>query len=149
MLGILILAQRSGTMPTTTGGGTTGMIVMWSMVAVCLLTIAGGWRWFSKAGQPGWAILVPIYNLFVMCRIAGRPAWWGILMLLPVINLVIAIMVCIDIARNYGKGAGYGLGLAFLPFPFWCMLGFGGAQYGDGGTDGRYATGDVHARDAA
>ena len=127
-----LIAQSSNSMPGGSGGGTTEMIINGVILAICLLTVIGGWRWFSKAGQPGWGLLVPFYNMFLMCKIAGRPGWWVILLLIPVVNFIIAIILCIDIAKNFGKGALYGLGIAFLPFPFWCMLGFGRAQYGGG-----------------
>ncbi len=113
-------------------GGTAGMIVMGVWLVVCLIVLAGIWKTFSKAGQPGWGVLVPIYNVYLMTKIAQRPAWWLILMLIPVVNMIIAIVLSIDIAKHFGKGAGFGIGLAFLGFVFYPILGFGGAQYGGG-----------------
>lgn len=97
--------------------------------AVIILLIAAMWKVFSKAGQPGWACIIPIYNIYVLCKIAGRPGWWVLLMLIPLVNFIIAIILCIDIAKNFGKGAGFGVGLAFLGFIFFPILGFGSAQY--------------------
>ena len=81
------------------------------MLAILITVIAGIWRVYSKADQPGWGVLIPIYNVYLMCKIAGRPGWWVLLMFIPVVNLIIAITLSIGIARNFGKGAGFGLGL--------------------------------------
>jgi hypothetical protein len=68
--------------------------------AIVILLIAAMWKVFSKAGQPGWAAIIPIYNIYVLCKVAGRPGWWLLLMLIPFVNFVIAIILCIDIAKN-------------------------------------------------
>ena len=86
-------------------------------------------RSFEKAGEPGWGAIVPFYNIYLMCKIAGRPGWWLILWLIPCVNFIIAIMVCLDIARNFGKGTLFGIGLAILGFIFFPILGFGDARY--------------------
>jgi len=91
--------------------------------------IAGVWKTFVKAGKPGWAAIVPIYNAIVLLEIAGKPLWWIILLLIPVVNLVVAILVMIEVAKRFGKGAGFGVGLALLGFIFFPILGFGDAQY--------------------
>jgi len=97
--------------------------------AIMLLIIIAMWKVLTKAGQPGWAILIPIYNIYVLCKVAGRPGWWVILLLIPFVNFIICIILDIDIARNFGKGAGFGIGLLLLPFIFFPILGFGSAQY--------------------
>ena len=86
----------------------------------------------TKAGQPGWACIVPIYNIYILLRIAGRPGWWLILYLIPLVSIVVAVIVAIDIAKAFGKGTGFGLGLAFLGFIFFPILAFGDAKYGGG-----------------
>lgn len=98
-------------------------------LAVVVLIIAGIWKVFTKAGQPGWAAIVPIYNLYILLKIAGRPGWWLLLFLIPLVNLVIAILVGIDVAKAFGKGVGFGLGLTFLGFIFYPILGFGSDTY--------------------
>jgi hypothetical protein len=100
---------------------------------VLLALIAGAWKVFVKAGQPGWAVLIPIYNVFVLCKIAGKPGWWVILFFIPIANFVVQILVSIALAEKFGKGTGFGLGLAFLNAIFYPILGFGDAQY-QGGT---------------
>ena len=96
---------------------------------IALLLIVAMWKVFTKAGQPGWASIIPIYNLYVWCKIVGRPWWWILLMLIPFVNFIILIILCIDTAKSFGKGAGFGIGLAFLGIIFWPILGFGSAQY--------------------
>jgi len=108
------------------GIGVVGLIIY---LAIVVLVIAGLWKVFAKAGQPGWAILIPIYNLYVLLQIVGRPAWWLLLFIVPLVNLVVAIMVAIDVAKAFGKGTGFGLGLAFLGPIFYPILGFGGSTY--------------------
>ena len=107
-------------------------------VAIVIVIIAGYWKVFEKAGHPGWAAIIPFYNVYIMITIAGKPAWWLLLFLIPVVNLIIAIIVNIEIAQKFGKGAGFGLGMTFLSFIFWPILGFGDDEYqgGAGGADG-------------
>jgi hypothetical protein len=91
------------------------------------VTAAGAWKMYAKAGQPGWAAVVPIYNIYVLVtEIADRDALW---VLLSVFVPFAAIIPLIDVAEAFGKGAGYGLGLFFLGFVFFPLLGFGDAQY--------------------
>ena len=96
---------------------------------VALLLIVAMWKVFTKAGQPGWASIIPIYNLYVWCKIVGRPWWWILLMLIPFVNFIVCIILCIDLAKSFGKGVGFGIGLALLGIIFFPILGFGSAQY--------------------
>ena len=98
------------------------------LICAAILIIAW-WKVFTKAGQPGWACLVPIYNLYILLKIAGKPGWWIILFLIPIVNFVISIIVSIAVANSFGKSALFGIGLAFLPFIFYLILGFGDAKY--------------------
>jgi hypothetical protein len=90
---------------------------------------AGMWKTYTKAGKPGWGAIIPIYNVILLLQIAGRPLWWIVLVFIPLVNLAVLIIVGIDIAKNFGKGAGFGLGLTFLGFIFYPILGFGDARY--------------------
>jgi hypothetical protein len=109
------------------------LLVIVIELAIAVVVIAGCWKTFEKAGKPGWAAIVPIYNLIVMLEIAGKPLWWIILFLIPFVNFVMIILVMIAFAEKFGKSAGFGLGLAFLGFIFFPILGFGDAQYVGGG----------------
>ena len=91
--------------------------------------IAALWKVFTKAGQPGWAAIIPILNTYFVCKVAGRPGWWVILMLIPFVNFIIWIILCIDVAKSFGKGVGFGIGLLLLRIIFFPILGFGSAQY--------------------
>ena len=106
------------------------------MLAFMVFIIAAIWKTFEKAGQPGWGAIIPIYNIVLMMNVAGRPTWWVVLYLLgaipiigPIIVLVVGFIVSLDIARNFGKGTGFGIGLALVPFVFFPILGFGSAEY--------------------
>jgi len=96
---------------------------------IALLLIVAMWKVFTKAGQPGWASIIPIYNLYIWCKIVGRPGWWILLMLIPFVNIIVGIILCIDMAKSFGNGAGFGIGLALLGVIFIPILGFGSAQY--------------------
>lgn len=103
-------------------------------LAVAILLIASMWRIFTKAGRPGWAAIVPFYNVYVMLDVVGRPGWWLLLYFVPVVNFVVSIIVLADLAKVFGKGIEYVLGLIILPFVFYPMLAFGSAVYvGPGG----------------
>jgi hypothetical protein len=92
---------------------------------MCLLYAFLFWKVFTKAGRPGWASLIPIYNLYILCKIAGKSGWWVIWCMF----LIPFIFVCIALAEKFGKGAGFGIGLAFLGIIFFPILGFGDARY--------------------
>jgi hypothetical protein len=101
--------------------------VIW--LGFVVLIAAAMWKVFEKAGKPGWACLVPIYNCYVLCRIAGKPGWWLVLLLIPLVNLVIVILIYHEISKAFGYGAGMTLMMFFLPFVAYPVLGFGEASY--------------------
>src|SRR3989338_10783607 len=105
----------------------TGLVIIY--LAIIALMIVSMWKIFTKAGKPGWACIVPIYNVIVLLEIAGKPLWWIILMIIPLVNIVIAILLAIEVAKKFGQSSGFGLGLAFLPFIFYPVLGYGSARY--------------------
>jgi hypothetical protein len=126
----VFLAQDSTdyTAPSAAGGLMGGAFgIVWLIVAV--VVIIGMWKVFTKAGQPGWAAIIPIYNFYILCKVAGRPGWWLLLMLIPFVNFIIWIILSLDLAKKFGKGAGFGIGIALLSFIFLPVLGFGDAQY--------------------
>jgi len=94
-----------------------------------ILMIAACWKIFTKAGQPGWASIIPIYNWYILCKIVGRPGWWVILLLIPFVNFIVGIILCIDLAKSFGKGVLFAIGLILLGLIFFPILGFGSAQY--------------------
>ena len=98
-------------------------------LAIIILIIAAVWKVYVKAGKPGWAAIVPIYNIIVLLEIVGRPLWWFLLFFVPLVNFIVAIIIYIDLAKSFGKSAGFGIGLLFLGIIFFPILGFGDAQY--------------------
>ena len=116
-------------MESSSGGGGPSILVLIIELGIFAVAIAGMWKTFAKAGKPGWAAIVPIYNFVVLAEIAGRPVWWAVLCLIPCVNFVVMILLALDVAKAFGKSAGFGIGLAFLSFIFYPMLGFGDAEY--------------------
>ena len=114
---------------TTATGGSVSPVVIVIYVAVIALIIAGQWAIFAKAGQPGWAAIIPIYNTIVLLRVAGRPWWWLLLTLIPFVNFIVLIIVYMDLAKAFGGGCGLALGFALLPFVMFPVIGFGSARY--------------------
>jgi len=106
-----------------------GMMFWLICGAVILFYVAAMWKVFEKAGKPGWASIIPIYNAIVILDIAGKPVWWILLYLIPIVNIVVSIMVTHSLSKNFGHDVVFTLGLIFLPFIFWPILAFGDSQY--------------------
>ena len=98
-------------------------------ILVVVVLIAAMWKVFTKAGKPGWAAIIPIYNIIVLLEIAGKPAWWVILFLIPIVGFIMTIITYVALAEKFGKGGGFAVGLVLLGFIFFPILGFGSAQY--------------------
>lgn len=118
-----LLAQSS-----SSGSGAELIFLLVYFVFIIVM-IVGIWKMFSKAGHPGWLAIIPVVNLYIMCKIGGRPGWWLILFFLPIISLIFWIILSNDISKSFGRGIGTTLGLIFIPFVFYPILGFGSAQY--------------------
>jgi hypothetical protein len=99
------------------------------LLAVVVVMIASMWKVYEKAGQPGWACIIPIYNLYIITKIIGKPGYWTVLMLIPIVNYIFIIWSYNLISKKFGKDVGFTLGLIFLSFIFWPILGFGDAKY--------------------
>jgi len=110
-------------------------------LALAVLTIAGAWKTFVKANQPGWGAIIPIYNIWLIIQITDNEWWWLLVVLfVPIVNFLGYIKLSIDLAKSFGRGLGFGLGLVFLPFIFFPLLGFGDARY-QGGSRGAVGAG--------
>ena len=125
-----ILAQTNAELDTATGAAAGATLIIY--LAITLLVIASMWKVFTKAGKPGWAAIVPIYNTIVLLKIVGKPIWWIILLLIPFVNIIVLLIVINELSKSFGRGVGTTLGLIFLGFIFWPILGFGSAQYQGG-----------------
>ena len=103
------------------------------MTVIYVLLIIAMWKIFTKAGKPGWASIVPIYNVIVMFQIIGLNPWLLLLYLIPVVNFVVAIVFSImqasRLSKAFGKGTGFAFGLFFLNPIFLLILGFGDSKY--------------------
>jgi hypothetical protein len=105
-----------------------GFILLFEL-ALIVLFIAGFWKVFEKAGQPGWAAIIPIYNIYILCKIGGKPGWWVLLLCIPAVNVIFAIWLANMVSKSFGKDEGFTVGLVLLGFVFYPILGFGDARY--------------------
>lgn len=107
-----------------------------------IVVLAGIWKTFEKAGRPGWAALIPIYNLYIMLKISGKPGAWLFFLILPPAGLIMLIWALNMVSKSFGKDEAFTAGLLSLGFIFWPILGFGKAKYygpyGDPVTYQRY-----------
>jgi hypothetical protein len=102
-----------------------------------ILMIASQWVIFSKAGKPGWASIVPIYNIIVLFDIIKKPGWWFIMFFIPIVNIIFMVKLTHALSVAFGKGAGFTAGLIFFGIIFYPILAFGDAKYvlNDGEVD--------------
>jgi hypothetical protein len=87
------------------------------------------WFVLKKGGEQGWAAIIPVYNLLMVIKIAGKPWWYILLLLIPIVNIVIVIMILHGISKSFGKGGWVTVGLFFFRTIFFAILGFGKAEY--------------------
>ncbi len=120
-----LLAQRQPD-PMESGAGIVIMLVYFALIIVM---IVANWMLNEKAGEPGWACLVPIYNVIVLGRMAGLTTLWIVLLFVPCANIIALFMLNIKLAERFGKDAGFGVAMAFLPFICMPILAFGSARY--------------------
>lgn len=100
-------------------------LIVWLVAAIAgLVVLVATWKLFDKAGKPGWATLIPIYNVIVMLEIVRRPIWWLVMLLLPFANIVFSVMLTIDFVKAYGKSTLYGVVSIFFPFVTYPLLAF-------------------------
>ncbi len=99
------------------------------IIIIIILMLVSMWKIFEKAGVEGWKAIIPIYNSWVLAEIVGKPGWFGLLLLIPYLNIVIALYLNYLLAKSFGKSVLFALGLIFLPIIFLPILGFGDAKY--------------------
>ncbi len=106
------------------------MVIVPIYGVILIVLIVANWKLFAKAGQPGWASIIPIYNLVVLLQIVGRPTWWiAAILFCPPVGLVFSVIMMVDLAKSFGKGGGFAAGLILLGFIFFPILAFGSSQY--------------------
>lgn len=130
-----LLSQYGSTTTTTTTygagdptmgwlAGYTAAMSMWWTWVIAIIQVVSMWMIFVKAGRPGWAAIIPFYNIWVLLEVIHKPWWWLLLMLIPFVNIVMAILVARETARVFGQGIAFTIGLIFLPFIFYPILAF-------------------------
>lgn len=107
--------------------GGAGVAILY--LAILVVAIIAHWKIFTKAGQKGWTSIIPILNIVVLLKIVKRPIWWIVLMLIPIVNIVVLIIVLVDLAKAFGHGVGFALGLIFFGLIFSLILAFGKSTY--------------------
>jgi hypothetical protein len=106
-----------------------GMGMVMVFLAVAVFMVVCHWKIYTKAGEPGWACLIPIYNFIVFLKIVNKPWWWIFLMIIPIVNLVLIIMLIHRLSLSFGKGAGFTLGILFFHVIFFAILAFDSSVY--------------------
>lgn len=109
------------------------------LVALLLISL---WKIVAKTGEPGWAGIVPIYNMLILAKIGEKPMWWGALVLIPIAGIVFQIWIWNRVVKRFGKSEGFTVGAVLLPFIFLPILAFGDAKYTQQGNS---TTGEISA----
>ena len=122
-------AQRNA-MPPQQAAQAKSLVITYLILilVVSLLLIVSMWVVFEKAGEAGWKSLIPIYNAYVLMVISGKPGWWFLLLLVPIVGVIILLLAMLSLAERFGRGAVFGIGLFFLPMIFFPLLAFGGSN---------------------
>lgn len=117
--------------PPTAMSSTVMLLFVGGALAFLVLMIAAHWKVFEKAGVAGWKCLIPIYNLYLLFLIAGKPGWWLILTIIPLVGVVVYLLAMLSLAGRFSKGPVYGVGLFLLPVIFFPLLAFDGSEYSE------------------
>ncbi len=118
-----LLAETLTEETSSSAGPVIGALV------VSVVVLIAGWKVLAKAALPGWGVLIPVYNTYLLCKAARKPGWWFLLMLIPLVNIVVGILVMSGLSKAFGKGTGFTVGLVLLHPIFLMILGFGSARY--------------------
>lgn len=111
---------------------TTNFDSTWSIIfslIILILTFAGYYMIFVKAGEPGWGGIIPIYNQYVLSKITFGNGWLFLLLIIPFVNIVYIVLLSYKLSKSFGHGIGYCIGLIFLPFIFYLILGLDDSKY--------------------
>lgn len=121
---------NGGTLVGLMGFGMMWMIFTLTIITVIVVSIIASWKIFTKAGKPGWASLIPFYNIYVLLQIANMPGWWLLAFFIPILSLVASIMLAVNLAHAFGKSTAYGVVLLWLLNSIGMLiLAFGDAKY--------------------
>lgn len=123
--------EYANSMDMIAGAAAAGALTTYYILAlvVGVVNIIGMWKMFSKAGKPGWAAIVPFYNMYCLFDIAWGNGWLFLLTCIPCVGFIFQIIMYFKLAPAFGKGVGFAFGLLFLQPIFCLILGFGDAEY--------------------
>ena len=109
----------------------TGVALVYTVfvLAIAVLTLVAMWKVFVKAGKPGWACIVPFYNMYCLYDMSWGNGWLFLLTFIPCVGFIFGFIMLFKLAKAFGHGAGFGFGLVFLNTIFMMILGFGKAEY--------------------
>lgn len=137
-----IIAQTITSSPTYTNTQSTSVSPLLSatffipFLLILLIVVISQWKIFEKAGKPGWASIIPVYNSYVLFEITGYPAWLAILLVIPFVNFIagiVGLLASFKLAKLFGKSDAFAVMNVLFPFITYPILGFGKAQFQ--GTD--------------
>jgi hypothetical protein len=134
LLALVVLPAAASSGSDAAGAGVGGIIGALCGVFIAILMaippIAGLYGIFTKAGKPGWAAIVPIYNAIILAEVIGKPMWWGLVMALcPCVSFIFWILASLELAKCFGKTGGFAAGLILVPYVFLPILGFNKDRY--------------------
>ncbi len=113
---------------TSNNSSMAGLTILY--VAILLVAIIAQWKVYTKAGQAGWKVLIPIYNIYILLKIIGRPWWWLLLLLIPIVNIVVGVLIALELAKVFGKSVVFAIfGLIIFSLIGYLILAFGDAKY--------------------
>ncbi len=121
------LAPAPPAIPQPSAGFPLGALVI--ALVICLILVAANWMIFEKAGQAGWKCLIPIYNMYILMVVAGKPWWWFLLLFVPLVGAVIYLLAMLSLAKKFGRSELFGVGIFLLPIVFMPLLAFSDSQY--------------------
>ena len=98
-------------------------------LVIAVVIIVAIWKIFEKGGEPGWKAIIPFYNLYTEYKMFWGNGWLFLLTLIPVVNIVVGFILLHKMSKAFGHGIGFTLGLIFLPYIFFIILGFNGDEY--------------------
>jgi hypothetical protein len=121
-------AQQGGGTPIAMASGVPLTLVL-LILAASLLIIVANWIIFERAGQAGWKCLIPIYNMYILMVVAGKPWWWFLLLFVPLVGAAIYLLAMLSLAKRFGRSELFGVGVFLLPMIFLPVLAFSDSQY--------------------
>lgn len=100
-------------------------------LAIGIFEIIALSKLFKKAGKPGWAAIVPVYNMIILYEIIGYKWYYIFVFILSAIPIIGGLVVLLfgltmnmKLAKSFGQSTGYGIGLWLLGAIFIPIIAF-------------------------